>query len=45
MIGLIKEELDVKGMTNFVGLRPKPYSYLIEDGSENKKAKDTKSKS
>ena len=32
-------------MANFVGLRPKPYSYLIEDGSENKKAKDTKSKS
>ena len=32
-------------MTNFVGLRPKPYSYLIEDGSENKKTKDTKSKS
>ena len=24
-------------MTNFVGLRPKTYSYLIDDGSEDKK--------
>ena len=26
-------------MTKFVGLRAKPYSYLIDDGSEDKKAK------
>ena len=26
----------------FVGLRAKPYSYLMDDGSENKNAKDTK---
>ena len=26
-------------MTKFVGLRAKTYSYLIDDGSEDKKAK------
>ena len=30
-------------MTKFVGLRVKPCSYLIDDGSEDKKSKDTKS--
>ena len=29
-------------MTKFVGLRAKTHSYLIEDGSEDKKAKATK---
>ena len=29
-------------MTKFVGSRAKPYSYLIDDGSEDKKAKGTK---
>ena len=29
-------------MTEFVALRAKAYAYLIEDGSENKKAKGTK---
>ena len=29
-------------MLKFVGLREKTYSYLIDDGSEDKKAKDTK---
>ena len=29
-------------MTKFVGLRAKTYSYLIDDGSEEKKAKHTK---
>ena len=43
LIGLMKNELDVKIMTKFVGLRAKTYSYLIDDGSENKKAKGTKS--
>ena len=28
-------------MTKFVGLRAKTYSYLIDDGSEDKKAKGT----
>ena len=31
-----------KIMTKFVGLRAKTYSYLIDEGSENKKAKGTK---
>ena len=30
-------------MTKFVRLRPKTYSYLIDDDSEDKKPKDTKS--
>ena len=29
-------------MTKFVGLREKTYSYLIDEGSEDKKAKGTK---
>ena len=29
-------------MTKFVGLRAKTYSYLIDDSSEDKRAKDTK---
>ena len=29
-------------MTKFVGLRAKTYSYLIDDSSENEKAKHTK---
>ena len=29
-------------MTKFVGLRAKTYSYLRDDGSEDKKAKGTK---
>ena len=40
VIELIKDELDRK--VEFVGLRGKTYSYLIGDGSEDKKAKDPK---
>ena len=29
-------------MITFIGLTAKTYSYLIDDGSEDKKAKDTK---
>ena len=29
-------------MITFVGLRAKAYSYIINDGSEDKKTKDTK---
>ena len=38
----MKDELGRKIMTEFVGLRAKTYIYLIDDGSENKKAKGTK---
>ena len=45
VIGLMKDELCGKIMTKFVGLRAKTCSYLIDDGSENKKAEGTKSAS
>ena len=35
-------ELGEKVMTKFVGLKSNTYSYLIDDGSEDKKAKGTK---
>ena len=38
----MKDELDGKMIVKFVGLRANTYSYLIGDGSENKKAKITK---
>ena len=38
----MKDELCEKIMIKFVRLRAKTYSYLIDDGSEDKKAKDTK---
>ena len=41
-IGLIRDELGGKIMTKFVELRAKNYSYLIHDGSEDKKAKGRK---
>ena len=36
----MNDDLCGKIMTKFVWLRPKTYSYLIDNGSENKKAKD-----
>ena len=42
VIELMKDELSGKDMPKFVGLRAKTYSYLIDDGSEDKKAKGTK---
>ena len=42
LIGLMKAELGGKIMINFVGLRPKTYSYLIDDASEDRKVKVTK---
>ena len=42
VIGLIKDELGEKIKTKFVGLRVKTYSYLIDDGSGDKKVKSTK---
>ena len=38
----MKDELGEQIMIKFVGLRPKTYSYLIDNGSEDKKAKGTK---
>ena len=42
VIGLIKDELGGKIITEFVTLRPKTYSYLTDDGKEDKKTKGTK---
>ena len=42
VIGLMKDELGGKIITEFVNLRPKTYSYLTDDGKEDKKAKGTK---
>ena len=42
VIGLMKDELCGKIITEFVTLRPKTYSLLTDDGKEDKKAKGTK---
>ena len=42
VIGLMKDELGGKIITEFVTLRPKTYSFLADDGKEDKKAKGTK---
>ena len=42
VIGLMKDELGGKTITELVTLRPKTYSYLTNDGKEDKKAKGTK---
>ena len=42
VIGLMKDELGGKIVTEFVTLRPKIYSYLTDDCKEDKKAKGTK---
>ena len=42
VIGLMKDELGRKIITEFVTLRPKTYSFLTDDGKEDKKAKGTK---
>ena len=41
-IGLMKDEVGGKIMTEFVALRPKPYSYLTDVCKEDKKAKGTR---
>ena len=38
----MKDELEGKIMTEFAALRPKTYSYLMDDGGSDKKAKGTK---
>ena len=42
VIGLMKDELGGKIITEFVTLGPKTYSFLTDDGNEDKKAKGTK---
>ena len=42
VIGLMKDELRGKILTEFVALRPKTYLYLMDDGRSDKKAKGTK---
>ena len=42
VIGLMKDELGGKIMTEFVALRPKTYSYLTDDCEEDKKSKGKK---
>ena len=41
VIGLMKDELGGKIMIELVALRPKTYSYLVDDDSEAKKTKGT----
>ena len=41
-IGLMKDELGGKIMTEFVALRSKTYYYLMDDGNIDKKRKGTK---
>ena len=43
VIGLMEDELRGKTMTNFFGLRAKTYTYLKDDGSDNKQQKTQKS--
>ena len=38
----MKDEFGGKIMTEFAALRPKTYSYLMDDGNSDKKAKGTK---
>ena len=42
VIELMKDELGGKIMTELAALRPKTYSYLIDDSKNDKKAKGTK---
>ena len=42
VVGLMKDELGGKIITEFVDLKPKSYSYLTDDDKNVKKAKGTK---
>ena len=42
VIGLMKDEFGGKVMTKFIGLKAKSYSHLIDDSSQDKKARITK---
>ena len=41
-IGFMNDELGGKIMKEFIGLKPKCYAYLMDDGKVHKKAKGTK---
>ena len=41
VIGLMKDKLEAKILTEFAALRPKSHSYLTDDNDENKKKKKT----
>ena len=40
----MKDELGGKVITEFAALRPKTYSYFMDDGKSDKKSKGTKKK-
>ena len=42
VIELMRDEIGGKITTDFAPLRPKTYSYLIDDNDENKKSKSIK---
>ena len=42
VLGKFKDELSSNIMTEFVGLKPKLYSFLVEEGAETKRAKGVK---
>ena len=42
VVGLMKDKLGGKIMTEFAALRPKTFSYLMDDGKSDEKAKGTK---
>ena len=42
VVDVMKDELGGKIMKEFLGLRAETYSYLIDDGNEDKKGKGTK---
>ena len=42
VIGLIRDELSGKIIAKFIGLRAKTYIFLTDDGSKDKKAKDSR---
>ena len=42
MLGMFKDEVAGKNIKEFVGLRSKLYSFIMEEGKENKRCKGVK---